>query len=82
MITNSLSFPVPCSTTTGEGGKNGEGKPCTFPFLYNGKMKDSCTTEDDPDGRHWCATKVDPDTKKLTKGGNWGFCKDSCLRYN
>ncbi|KAJ3585910.1 hypothetical protein NHX12_012317 [Muraenolepis orangiensis] len=52
-------------------GGNAEGEPCHFPFLFQGKTYDACTSEGRGDGKLWCATtdNFDTDTK-------WGFCSD------
>ena len=45
---------------------------CTFPFTYNKKEYNSCTTEEDPDKKHWCAVEVDADGN--SEGKRWGHC--------
>ena len=39
---------------------------------------DSCTTDTDPDGRFWCATKLDE--SGVFVDGNWGYCSDDCFQ--
>ena len=52
-------------------------KPCQFPFkLTNGNVHDSCTTDQDPDGKLWCSTKVDSKGELIK--GHWGYCEDNC----
>ena len=58
--------------------RNGEFKPCIFPFKYSGQTFDSCTTIRDPDKKPWCSTKVDADGNHVTAGGYWGHCGQDC----
>ncbi|CAH2324758.1 72 kDa type IV collagenase [Pelobates cultripes] len=53
---------------------NGEGKPCKFPFKFQGTSYDSCTTEGRTDGYRWCATTEDYDKDKT-----YGFCPETAL---
>ncbi|KAE8607947.1 hypothetical protein XENTR_v10011337 [Xenopus tropicalis] len=53
---------------------NAEGKPCKFPFKFQGSTFDSCTTEGRTDGYRWCATTEDYDKDKL-----YGFCPETAL---
>uniref|UniRef100_A0A673V060 Matrix metalloproteinase-9 n=1 Tax=Suricata suricatta TaxID=37032 RepID=A0A673V060_SURSU len=48
---------------------NGEGKPCVFPFIFDGRSYSSCTTEGRSDGYRWCATTANYDKDQL-----YGFC--------
>lgn len=48
---------------------NGEGKPCVFPFIFEGRSYSTCTTEGRSDGYRWCATTANYDKDKL-----YGFC--------
>ena len=52
-------------------------KPCIFPFRYNGKSYDSCTTDDDPDNEFWCAIEVKANGD--IQRGEWGYCEDECF---
>ncbi|ROI64859.1 Macrophage mannose receptor 1 [Anabarilius grahami] len=45
------------------------GKPCHFPFKFNGKWYADCTVDGREDGRLWCSTEKDFDTDR-----KWGFC--------
>ncbi|XP_059099182.1 phenoloxidase-activating enzyme 1-like [Tigriopus californicus] len=45
---------------------------CVFPFIFNGKSYDKCTTFSDPNNESWCSTLVDSTGTHIT--GNWGYC--------
>ena len=52
---------------------------CVFPWKYQGILRNGCITQDDPDGRFWCSTKLDSDLEHDAGVGNWGYCKKSCI---
>ena len=62
--------------------KNDWGKPCKFPFKYNGEEHVSCTRKDRFDnsgsiideGFSWCATEIDSNGQVLKSGA----CKSTC----
>ena len=49
--------------------------PCALPFKFQGKLRKTCITDLDPDGKYWCSTDVD---ENLNHVSEWGFCTDSC----
>ncbi|KAM6164610.1 matrix metalloproteinase-9 [Rhynchocyon petersi] len=48
---------------------NADGKPCVFPFIFEGRSYSACTTEGRSDNYRWCATTANYDKDKL-----YGFC--------
>nr|XP_042698460.1 matrix metalloproteinase-9 isoform X3 [Chrysemys picta bellii] len=48
---------------------NSDGAKCVFPFIFEGKSYDACTTEGRSDGYRWCATTASFDQDK-----KYGFC--------
>ncbi|KAF5917467.1 matrix metalloproteinase-9 [Diceros bicornis minor] len=48
---------------------NADGKPCVFPFTFEGRSYSTCTTAGRSDGYRWCATTANYDQDKL-----YGFC--------
>ncbi|XP_037667369.1 matrix metalloproteinase-9 [Choloepus didactylus] len=48
---------------------NAGGKPCVFPFIFEGRSYSACTTDGRSDGYRWCATTASFDQDKL-----YGFC--------
>ena len=55
-----------------------DGRICQFPFSYQGTKYTGCTSENDPDGRSWCSTKVDKNGDHVQNQGQWGHCSDQC----
>jgi len=55
------------------------GKSCQFPFTFAGVTRSSCISDQDPDGKLWCSTKVDKSGVHVGGGGHWGYCPDNCL---
>ena len=64
--------------TSREGPRNGANKPCAFPFEFQGRLRNSCITDLDPDGRLWCSTKTDQSNKHVGGQGHWGYCPKNC----
>ena len=48
------------------------GKPCIFPFEWNGETYDNCAHDPD-DGYSWCATQSN------MIGKHWGICNPCCF---
>ena len=48
-------------------------KPCLFPFKYQDKVYNECTT-DGYGSTYWCATAF-----PVTNSAGWGLCSSSCL---
>uniref|UniRef100_A0A3B3ZEQ7 Mannose receptor, C type 2 n=1 Tax=Periophthalmus magnuspinnatus TaxID=409849 RepID=A0A3B3ZEQ7_9GOBI len=55
---------------------NSHGRPCFFPFLYDGQWFHSCTSIGREDGHIWCATTYD-----YGKDERWGFCPVNCETF-
>ena len=70
----------PKCLTTDESGSAVQKAPCLFPWTLNGETYDSCTTVDDPEGRFWCATKLDESGSYVD--GQWGYCPETaeCIK--
>ena len=50
------------------------GKPCAFPFTYQGKTYEKCTDIDHD--QLWCSTEVDYNGVHVR--GKWGNCGNEC----
>merc|ERR1719483_810222 len=64
----STPIPSPSPTTTGNCGN------CVFPFVFNERIHNTCTTIDG-DATPWCATTVD---ESGNFNGGWEYCESSC----
>ena len=53
------------------------GTPCVFPFRYDNKNFNSCTTIENS-GIPWCSTKTGKRNKHIK--GNYGDCDEECSR--
>merc|ERR1712013_54851 len=53
--------------------------PCVFPFIFKGKTYNECTRDSDPEGKRWCATKVDEDDFYIKRSGEYGYCSLECF---
>ncbi|XP_060137543.1 epididymal sperm-binding protein 1-like [Zootoca vivipara] len=56
--------------TNKEYGGNDIGRPCVFPFVYEGQTFNTCINKDS--GDYWCAT-----TRNYDKDGKWSLCADT-----
>merc|ERR1712223_508712 len=63
-----------CTTVSGPA----SGKPCVFPFTWQGKTFTSCTKEGDGQGKLWCSTMVDQAGNHVAGQGQYGFCSQEC----
>ncbi|QQP37699.1 Uncharacterized protein FKW44_018075, partial [Caligus rogercresseyi] len=63
-----ISFPV-CVTTSGAT----VGKPCIFPFRFNGEIHTQCTWDQAHLTEHkpWCSTEVNDDGHHKGGQGKW-----------
>ncbi|NP_001032959.1 matrix metalloproteinase-9 precursor [Takifugu rubripes] len=52
-------------------GGNSDGELCHFPFIFQDKEYDSCTSEGRGDGKLWCST-----TANYGQDKKWGLCPD------
>ena len=50
------------------------GRPCIFPFIYNGVTYKECTSADWD--QPWCSTEVNDNQNHVA--GKWGNCKTTC----
>ena len=56
------------------------GKPCIFPFKYDGKSYSACTLVDSDTGIPWCATGKDQD--EFVIDNDWGECTENKKTVN
>ncbi len=47
---------------------------CVSSFIYNGRRRVGCITDNDPDRRPWCSVEVDADGNHVGGRGRWGHC--------
>ena len=58
------------------GGPTDKGKPCVFPFIFNGKEYEKCKKWGGTGVVSWCATKTSKNGTLVV--GKWGFCNKNC----
>jgi len=76
ILTLSGSLGQACFTTPESKKPN---VPCVFPFIYKGKTYNECTRDTDPEGKRWCATKVDEEDFYIERSGEYGYCSVECF---
>lgn len=59
------------------GGPVRPGNKCQFPFIFNGKSYDMCTTALDSSQRPWCPTQLENGVYSISSR-HWGYCHSSC----
>ena len=58
------------------------GKPCVFPFTFNGIVHFGCPKDPDDPSKRWCSTKVDQSGNHIGGQGVYGDCALSCPIHN
>ena len=76
--TTTTTTEKPTCLTTDEPASFVKNAPCIFPWKIGDQTYDSCTTDDDPDGRLWCATKLDASGTLIDR--QWGYCPEECRK--
>ena len=76
-VTFNLFIPVPdCITKSVEFATNDDpGKPCVFPFIWNGTSHIECATGPETSAP-LCATEVD--ANGVMVDNKYGFCNSAC----
>ena len=76
---NSYSHLILACKAIEGSGKNANGKPCIFPFIYFGKTHNKCTWNDAPTNKPWCSTMINNSTgEHVEDNGHWGLCGEEC----
>ncbi|XP_059081531.1 peroxidase-like [Tigriopus californicus] len=63
-----------CSTVSGPN----PGKPCIFPFTYQGVTYKGCPIDPEDSSKRWCSTRTDRSGNHVTGQGEYGHCDQSC----
>ena len=66
--------PSPVSTSSPSSNTTSCGN-CVFPFIYNGRIHDRCTSIDGD--APWCSTSVDSSGVHISGQGLWEYCTDT-----
>ena len=69
-----LYYTESCYTTGG----GTTGAACVFPFIFRGKLRNSCTWDDADSGKPWCSIRVDEHGHHIGEKGLWGYCSGAC----
>ena len=67
-----------CMTVSGPN----PGKPCVFPFIYDGRSYSGCPIDPDDSSKRWCSTKVDDKGQHVPKQNEYGHCASNCPKSN
>ena len=54
------------------------GKPCIFPFKYNGTIFNGCERDHEDRTKTWCSTKVDSKGNHIPNQNEYGHCGKNC----
>jgi len=63
-----------CITTGGPA----SGRPCVFPFTYNGVTYRECAPPVATVTQPWCSTQTHPNSTHISGAGKYGTCPSSC----
>lgn len=63
-----------CITTGGPS----SGRPCVFPFTYNGVTYRECAPPVASVTQPWCSTQTHPNSTHISGAGKYGTCPSSC----
>lgn len=67
-VFSSVTLSSSCSSEFYTIDGNANGRVCMFPFFYNNKWYDDCTSVDTSDQRLWCAVETKYEQEL------WGYC--------
>lgn len=62
-----------CTTVRTSGGTKTPER-CKFPFRFKGRIFQSCTDFEDPDGKEWCSVETNSRGNHIQGQGRWGHC--------
>ena len=72
--------PTGCTGCCTTASSSDAGKPCVFPFRFNGVLYNECTLDGNSPGETvpWCSTMTDSNDNHVGGQGKWGFCSSNC----